>query len=629
MLRELAIKNFAIIDDIRISFSSGLCVLTGETGAGKSIIIEAVNLLLGGRASADLVRTGEENAELEACFEITPDSPSALIMKSLDLNPEEGLIIRRIISAGGRHRIFINATQATIQLLKQVTDNLASISSQHAHQGLLKEDNHLDILDRFAGTWEIRNQVSQMYNELLPLIKKIVTFKKNISKVSEENELLKFQIEDIEKAKILPDEDTELESARTRLKKSREIYETMHAAMDDIYTREGSVLERLGGIRAAFEKHGEVDNNLVPVAENFSRIMFELEDINNDLREMADRIDLRPEILEETETRLDYIQKLKRKYNVAALSDLFDYYESLKKKISGTEDMVGKIQSMEKRAGKLSRKLGTKALSLSSKRKIAAKKLSTLAEEELKELDMGNTLFKIELSQTSIPVRVPAGNESDDGTREKASEKDLTHQSVQAQKFQSEKNIKPSGKKDQKNKTDIGIQTDSDGETSDFSSNLLTINSLKIFASGIDKVSFLMAPNPGEAPRPLVRIASGGELSRVVLALKAILSETESLDTLVFDEVDAGIGGRTADKVGKKISRLAETYQVICITHLAQIAKYATSHFKIQKKVKNKRTATSITPLKSREEKVEEIARMMGGAEITEATLAHAAEMVQ
>ena len=574
MLRELAIKNFAIIDDIRISFSRGLSVLTGETGAGKSIIIEAVNLLLGGRASADLVRTGEKSAELEAFFEIPPESGAAKIMKSREMDPEEGLIIRRIIALNGRHRIFINSSQSTIQLLKQVTENLASISSQHAHQGLLKEDNHLDILDRFAGTWPLRNEVNQMYHKLIPLVKEIARIKENMEKLSEENDFLKFQINEIESAKIQIDEDIKLEAERNRLKKGREIFEAMQAAMDVIYTREESILERLGSIRAGFEKHSEVDGGLIPIVEKLSRTMFELEDLNEELRGMAERIDLSPEILEETEARLDDIQKLKRKYGSAALSDLFAFYENLKDKISGTESMAQKIKVMEKKAAKLSTKLGAKALFLSSKRKSATKKLSRLAENELKELDMGDTLFQIDL--THVPVRAV---------------------------------------KDQK--------------PQDFDSDPASINGLRIFATGIDKVSFLMAPNPGEAPKPLIRIASGGELSRVVLALKAILSKTESLGTLVFDEVDAGIGGKTADKVGRKISRLAETYQVLCITHLAQIAKYGTTHFKIEKQVKNKRTATSITPLISQEDRTREIARMMGGDTITEATLAHASELLE
>ncbi len=576
MLRELAIKNFAIIDDIRISFSRGLSVLTGETGAGKSIIIEAVNLLLGGRASADLVRTGEKSAELEAFFEIPPESGAAKIMKSREMAPEEGLIIRRIIALNGRHRIFINSSQSTIQLLKQVTENLASISSQHAHQGLLKEDNHLDILDRFAGTWPLRNEVNQMYHELIPLGKEIARIKENMEKLSEENDFLKFQINEIESAKIQIDEDIKLEAERNRLKKGTEIFETMQAAMDVIYTKEESVLERLGSIRAGFEKHSEVDGGLIPIVEKLSRTMFELEDLNEELRGMAERIDLSPEILEETEARLDDIQKLKRKYGSGTLSDLFAFYENLKDKISSTENMAQKIKVMEKKAAKLSTKLGAKALFLSSKRKSAAKELSRLAENELKELDMGDTLFQIDLKHIPVP-----------------------------------------------------IQTLKDTNQPDFQPDPASINGLRIFATGIDKVSFLMAPNPGEAPKPLIRIASGGELSRVVLALKAILSETESLGTLVFDEVDAGIGGRTADKVGRKISRLAETYQVLCITHLAQIAKYGTTHFKIEKQVKNRRTATSITPLISQKDRTREIARMMGGDTITEATLAHASELLE
>ena len=224
MLSELAIKNFAIIDDLTISFSRGLSILTGETGAGKSIIIEAMNLILGGRASADLVRTGEKNAQLEAFFDISPDSPAAAIMEAQGLDPSEGLIIRRIINANGRHRIFINSIQSTIQLLKQVTANLASISSQHAHQGLLSEDNHLDILDHFAGTWPLRNGVRTTCNELTPLIRELAQLKAASEKATEDNQLLKFQIDEIDQANILPNEDLLLETQKKRLKSGSEIF---------------------------------------------------------------------------------------------------------------------------------------------------------------------------------------------------------------------------------------------------------------------------------------------------------------------------------------------------------------------------------------------------------------------
>ncbi|MCP4116701.1 MAG: DNA repair protein RecN [Desulfobacteraceae bacterium] len=562
MLSELAIKKFAIIDDIRISFSNGISVLTGETGAGKSIIIEAVNLLLGGRASADLVRTGEKSAELEATFEIDPGSEAAAIMAAQDMDPEEGLMIRRIISAGGKHKVYINSRQATMQLLKQVTENLAGISSQHAHQGLLKEENHLEILDRFAGTQGLRNEVRALYNELAPMVKELSDLKSGAARAEEENDFLRFQIEEIEGVNIQANEDKELEQERLRLRNGAAIVEGVTLAMEELFSREHSILERLGLLRGDLEKKSILDPKLSPIAEKLSQSLFDMEDVVEELRLYKATIDLDPALLEETEARLDRIQKLKRKYG-GSLATLFERYEEMKAQLARTDNVEGRIANLEEESARLSKELGAKALTLSEKRGEAAIRLAVLAEKELAELEMGNTRFVIALTRT------------------------------------------PS--------TEPGYFT-ADGMT--------------VSPTGLDRASFLMAPNPGEEPKPLSRIASGGELSRVVLALTAILSKTEALGTLVFDEVDSGVGGKTSDKVGKKLKSLADTYQVICITHLAQIARYGTSHYRIEKNVVNERTATSITPLEDPEDRVAEIARMIGGEEITRATLTHARELL-
>ena len=564
MLKELSIKNFAIIDDMRISLSSGLTVLTGETGAGKSIIIEAVNLLLGSRASADLVRTGEESAELEAFFDIDPATSAARIMDQQGLDASEGLMIRRVISASGKHRVFVNARQSTMQFLKQVTHNLAGISSQHAHQGLLREENHLDILDRFAGTHDLRSQVKSLFLRLVPLAKTIADLKKNMDHTREENEFLRFQIDEIEAAGIQPQEDLTLEEERNRLKNGAEILDIVTRGDNEIYTRENSIVERLGMIKADFEKYSSVDAALAEKGEKISQNLLDLEDLAQELRNHAATIELDPAALEETEARLDLIQKLKRKYG-PTLEDLFTTHGALKEKLAATDNIEERIHSLEQESAALAEALSQKCVDLSQKRKKAGKTLGQLAENELTELEMGQTEFSVSIAQA----------EADPGKNE-----------------------------------------------------IATGDGMKIWETGMDRVAFLMAPNPGEAPKPLSRIASGGELSRVVLALKAVLSETESLGTLVFDEVDAGIGGKTSEKVGRKLKKLSDQYQVICITHLAQIAKYGTSHFQITKSVLNKRTATTITPLEDHGERIKELARMIAGEEITSATLAHAEELL-
>ncbi len=607
MLIELAIKNFAIIDDIRISFSKGLSVLTGETGAGKSIIIEAVNLLLGGRVTGDLVRTGEENAELEAFFEIDPESTAGQIMKSQEIDPLEGLMIRRIISCRGRHRLFINSRQSTMHILKRVTENLAGISSQHAHQGFLKQDRHLDILDRFAGTYPLRLQVGKLYDKFCLLEEEILTLKSGIKKTVKDNAFLKFQLSEIEDAGILPNEDKKLEIEKTRLKNSFEIADTVNGAVNEIYLKENSIIEQLGIIKDKFLKYGAIDFVLDKKAERISHTILDLEDLAEELRNYAPTIELDPMVLEKTEARLDLIQKLKRKYG-GDLETLFIKYNDLKNQLSDTEEIKKRIDELKKKADQILIRLHEKATVLSDKRKLAGKRLGFLVETELKDLEMDHAGFIVAINSLESLEKQKAESNQEYG---------FASSELKNQKF-------INGKENHIKKEKLPCHDHNFKRNQGYSTARI-----KYSATGIDRVSFLMSPNPGEEPRPLSRIASGGELSRVVLALKAILSHTESLETLIFDEVDAGIGGKVSEKVGIKLKNLASNYQVICITHLAQIAKYGTSHFKITKNIINGRTSTSIAPLTDKQDRIQEIARMIGGEKITDVTMNHAAEMLK
>lgn len=571
MLSELAIKNFAIIDDIRISFKDGFSVLTGETGTGKSIIVEAVNLLLGSRASADLVRAGCDSAELEAFFDFDEQSKAETILKEQGIDSSDGLIIRRVISASGKSRVFINSRQSTLDLLKQVTSNLAGISSQHAHQGLLKEENHLDILDEFAGTTDLKNEVLKLYQTIVPLKRKVRKLKENLETKKKEQDFLEFQINEIRDAVILPNEDEALEKQRDALLNASKIFEATHRSIHEIYDREGSLIEKLSFLRNDMEKTGTADESLEKIARQLSGTIFDLQDIAEQLRDFSSTIDLDPASLEMTDQRLDLISRLKRKYG-GSLDALFDEYEALQKRLSHTTEIEKQIIVFEKDIHRDLKVIEKKAKELSGLRKISGEKLSRLAKTELDALEMAKSEFEVAFSTQST-----------------------THSTEQSNR----------------NSDDIVTGT---GE--------------KIGPNGMDKVSFLLRPNPGEALKPLVKIASGGELSRIVLALKAVLSKTQSLETLIFDEVDAGIGGATSEKVGLKLKQLSQKHQVICITHLAQIAKYATNQFRISKDVINDRTCTSIVPLKEENARIEEIARMIGGTSISKATLTHAKELL-
>ncbi len=563
MLQELSIKNFAIIDDLTIRFNGGFTILSGETGAGKSVIINAVNLLLGSRASSKMVRTGADTAELEALFGIPAKSRAAKIMADQGHTAEEGLIIRRVISAGDRHRVYINGRLTTMQALGEITRSLASISGQHAHQVLLREDEQLGILDRFGGLDNQRARVAEGVRQIQDLIKALKRLKSREKRSAEKRELLKFQKNEIDAADISPGEDETLEGERKRLKYAETLYGTVFQSVETLYSAEGAAMERLGAARADLEKAGDIDPVLSQRAKELSEAVFQVEDVVQELRSYLGSIEVDDKRLEEVEERLDVLGRLKKKYG-GKLDAVLTFRDTIDAKLSEIENLSGEVRKTEAALANVNREIGGLAVKLSKKRKQAGARLSKLVTAELAGLEMQGTRFEV------VTVPVPADEKAD-----------------------------PS----------------------------LVFNNCLLTENGIDAVSVLIAPNVGEDLKPLSKIASGGELSRVVLALKVILAGTESVETVVFDEVDAGIGGGVAEVVGKKLADLAGRCQVICITHLPQIARFGDNHFLIFKKVKNKRTLTHIEPLDA-EQRVQEMARMLGGVKISATTIEHARELL-
>ena len=562
MLLELSIRNFAIIDDLTIRFEEGLTVLSGETGAGKSIIINAVNLILGKRASSRMIRTGCETAELEALFRIEAGCRAAQIMAEAGFDPAEGLVVRRIISQNDRHRIYINGRNATIGQLTAVTESLASISGQHANQGLLKEEQHLLLLDQFGGLMGLRERVGKAYREFQPLMGRLSSLRQKASRQEEQTELLTFQQQELAEANIQPDEDETLEKERTRLRNSEELYRTVHGAVEELYGRDGSIAERLSDLRRQIEKATTMDPDLSSRSEAVDDLTFRLEDVTGNLRDYLGTLHMDDALLAEVEERLDLIQRMKRKYG-GSLESLFEARERIDRELAEMGDLSSTIEKLEAEIGERHAKLAKMALDLSERRRKAAKRFSGKVEKELASLQMARTRFVVEL------IHEPAGE---------------------------------------------GAAPAAEGKL--------------IAETGLDRAVFMIAPNVGESLKPLAKIASGGELSRVVLALKAILAKVDAVGTIVFDEVDAGIGGVVADAVGEKMTALAGVHQVICITHLAQIAKFAHHHFMISKHTQGGRTATRIRLL-TETERVEEIARITGGSHVTASTLEHAREMLQ
>jgi len=564
MLKELSIRNFAIIDDLSIRFEAGLSVLTGETGAGKSIIINAVNLILGSRASTDMIRTGAEAAELEALFDIGPDSAAGRAAAEMGYDLSEGLLVRRVLSPSEGNRVYVNGRLATLQVLSAVTENLASISGQHAHQGLLKEEQHLIILDQFAGLMPQRAAVAALYHEILPQLKRLKELTARQARQAELNELLKFQCQEIEAAGIHEGEDRELEQERLRLKNAGALYEAVNAGIDGLYSGSGSAVERLAEVRRSLEKMGRIDPSLAPSSEACAEVIYRVEDVVERLRAYLKSVEINEGRLEAVEARLDQLNRLKRKYG-GSLEAVLEKRAQSAAELAAIENIGADIAAAEARLAEWHARISKQAGLLSKKRKEAAKRFMAQVAAELATLKMDGTEFGVQLTAPPADPQIDAH---------------------------------------------------------------LMVNACAVSESGIDRAVFTIAPNVGEALKPLAAIASGGELSRVVLALKSILAHTESIATIVFDEVDAGIGGAVAEVVGRKLADLARHHQVICITHLPQIAKFGSRHFRISKQVAGGRTRTAITPL-SADERTSEIARMLGGEKITRVTLEHAKELLK
>ncbi len=564
MLLELSIKNLAIIDDLQISFSDGLTVLSGETGAGKSIIINAINLLLGARATSENIRTGCETAEIEALFAIPRGSPIPEILEDQGYDPSEELLIRRILSQTNRHKVYVNGRISTMALLRRLTENLASISGQHAHQKLLNETEHLLILDQFGGLTQLREKVRSEHRKLTPLIQRLAEEEERSRRSDEHIEFLKQQQDAISSAAVTPGEDEALEKELVRLRHAEMLYQTAHEGVDTLYMSRDAVIGKLVELKKQIDKALHIDPELEKFSEKLESTSYQLEDCVESMREYKERISLDGKRLEEAETRLNLLKKLKRRFG-GSLESVIEHLHSVEQELEQIENISFQIEKTRSELEKANKNLSVLAGELSEKRKKAAESLSEKVEAELAELKMEKTRFTVSVANA------PAS-----------------------------------------------------GNTSPY----LLSNGAAISETGMDQAAFLISPNVGEALKPLSSIASGGELSRIVLSLRVILANKESAESLVFDEVDAGIGGGVAEIAGEKLASISKYHQVICITHLAQIAQFGDAHYRIAKHVESGRTRTTIRPLDDGD-RLEEIARMLGGVEITQTTMDHAREMVE
>ena len=538
MLRLLRIRNLAVIEAVEVEFETGFNVLTGETGAGKSILVEAVGLLLGGRATADLVRTGESQASIEALFE--------------GLDGSE-LVIRRDIGSQGRSRSFVNGVLATATALRDLSDQLVELHGQHEHQALLDPAAHLPLLDEYAHLEPLAERVSLAWQRVRTAREQLDRSRMDQGEKSARLDLIAFQLGEIEKAAPRPCEDEELFATKQVLANAERLRRLCEESYATLYDSDQAVLAGLGGVWKRVGELATIDPQFASYLEARDGIKSQLEDLAFFLRDYAAGIDASSARLQQVEDRLALLERLKRKYG-PTLQEVLDRGAALARErellSSATEQAEDLRRELDAATGAY---LGI-ACQLSDARKAAAVAFAAALEDGLAELAMARTRFEVRFNRTELPPELW-------------------------------------------------------GER------------------GIDQAEFFVSPNPGEDLRPLARIVSGGELSRVMLALKTLAAGSQMGKTLIFDEVDAGIGGRVADVVGARLSELGARFQVLCITHLPQIAARASTQFRIEKEVRRARTVTSVDRL-DETSRVEEIARMIGGAVVTDTVRASAREML-
>jgi DNA repair protein RecN (Recombination protein N) len=548
MLTDLSITNIAIIDALHISLKPGLTILTGETGAGKSIIIDAVGLIMGGRASADLIRSGTDEAVVEAIFDTSSLPELSELLDSAGFPCDGELLIKRSISRSGKNRIFINGSMATLTLLSDISRRLINIYGQHESQTLLRPENQLLLLDLFAGNTDLRRKFAGLYGELQTVKERLAHADEEEREAARRLDLLSFQSQEIAGADLRDGEEEELEEQRQLLANAEKLGGTSAEAFELLYGGDGAILGRLGRIGASIREIASIDHTLGETATSLENCYLQLEDAAMTLRGYASRIEADPLSLQRVEDRLDQINRLKRKYG-ATIGEILEFKGRVDEELEQLHGREHDREALHGECDRLEKELRLCGAELSQRRATAAGSLKQALEKEARQLAMKSAVIEADLTLLDEP--------------------------------------RP---------------------------------------TGFERMELLFSPNTGEPPRPLAKIASGGELSRLMLAFKQVLPEGD-VPTLVFDEVDSGIGGATSETVGKKLKRVARQQQVLCITHLPQVAVFADQHLHVAKGVDNGRTATSVTVLE-RENRIEEISRMLGGAVITDTTRSHAGEML-
>ncbi|MCM3440947.1 DNA repair protein RecN [Metabacillus halosaccharovorans] len=558
MLAELSIKNFAIIESLTVSFEKGLTVLTGETGAGKSIIIDAIHLLAGARGSSEFVRYGEKRAELEALFLLDEvQHPVYERCEEFGIDVSDGMIIlRRDMSSSGKSICRINGKLVTIAVLREIGQLLVDIHGQHDNQELMNEENHLSLLDQYSGK-EVKSALIaylELYRRYDGLKRKIIQLSENEQEMAHRLDLLQFQLEEIENAELQPKEDELLQEEKHQISNYEKIYDSLNNSYNALHGEQRG-LDWVGLAMSHLENVSHINTKLKELSETISNAFYMIEDLSYEVRNELDSLEFDPERLNYVESRLNEINHLKRKYG-QSVEEILTYSAKIEEEIDTIQNKDSHITKLQKELESVLEDLSVEAKNISAIRKKHAKVLIDEIHQELKELYMEKTSFDVNIDERRTP----------------------SHE-------------------------------------------------LKYSSNGVDEIEFYISTNPGEPLKPLSKTASGGELSRIMLAMKSIFSQHQGITSIIFDEVDTGVSGRVAQAIAEKIYRVSSGSQVLCITHLPQVAAMADTHLYIAKETKAGRTKTSVKPL-NEEEKIKEIGRMIAGVEVTELSKEHAKELL-
>ncbi len=568
MLKNLSIKNYALIDELEVEFGTGLNIITGETGAGKSIIIDALNLILGERATQDEVRSGADKSVVEGVFTISGNKKVRRLLDAAEIEADEEIIVRREVSAKGQSRAFVNDTPVPVAQLKELGDYLVDLHGQHEHQSLLRAETHIDLLDDFGGLDNLIKNFRIAYDGLNSELAEMKELISRREALKEKRELYAFQIKEIDAVNPEPGEVDRLESELKILENSEKLYEVTMKLYELLYDSESSIHDQLVMVRNQLEDLSDIDKSFEPLKADGETAKAIVDEITRSVQSYSSKIDFNPERLEEIRERLGVLSMFRKKYG-GSLEAAIEYREKIGKEFQLAENFDEAIGNLEKNVERQRQELSEIAERLSSKRREVAERVMRSIVGVLAEIGIENAKFEIEIKNSRFD-----GNGAE---------------------------IRPL----------VRLGRDF-YETNE---------------KGFDFVEFFISTNVGEEPRPLAKVASGGEISRIMLALKTILAKSDRLPLLVFDEIDTGISGRIGSKVGKSLKSLSKFHQIIAITHLPQIAGMADVHFKVEKGVKGKRAVTSVSRL-SEDERVLEVARLLSGEDVTQASISGAKELI-